>query len=281
MGVSSTDVLEWKGHSAHAAMGNIESNVANRLSYALGLTGPSYVIDSACSSSLVALDNACNNLRGGLCDSAVVGGVNLLLSSIGFDVLDGSGFLSPTFRCKAFNASADGYVRGEGCGAVVLMRLEDALEGNYRIEAVIRGTASIHNGTATHFAAPNPASQQKLIHRALNDAGVQAEDVCYVETHGTGTRHGDPIEFQALKSVFGKQRERPLVLGAIKMNIGHLEGAAGIAGIIKTILVLQRRASSPNLHLKTINPEIRLEGSSFTFPTEMEPLGTADGVLLA
>ncbi|MCP4319876.1 MAG: polyketide synthase, partial [Hyphomicrobiales bacterium] len=166
----------------------------------------------------------------------------MLLSSIGFDALDDSGFLSPTFRCKAFDASADGYARGEGCGAVVLMRLEDALEANCRIEAVIRGTASIHNGTATHFAAPSPAAQYKLIHRALSDAGVQAEDVCYVETHGTGTRHGDPIEFQALKSVFGKQRERPLVLGAIKTNIGHLEGAAGIAGLIKTILVLQRRA---------------------------------------
>ncbi len=218
------------------------------------------------------------NLGLGLLSLSFVVGVNVLLSSVGFDILGDSGFLSHTFRCKAVDASDDGYARGEGCGAAVRMRLGDTLDGNYRIEAVIRGTASIHSGTATHFASPKPAAQHKLIYRALTDAGVQVEDVHYVETHETGTRHGDSIEFQAFKSVFGKQREKPLVLGDIKTNTDHLGGAAGL---IKTILVLQRRASSPNLHLKAVDLEIRLEGSAFIFPSEMGSFGIANGVLLA
>jgi non-ribosomal peptide synthetase-like protein len=245
---------DFRSSSAYLVMGSSEAGPANRLSYCLGLTGPSMTINTACSSSLVALEAACSSIREGSCDAAVVGGINLLLDGEGFSALAEGGFLSPDERCKTFDGSANGYVRGEGCGAVVLKRLSPE-EGAL---ALVKGCAVNHNGVSARFTAPSPAAQQELIETALARAGKKGSDICFLEAHGTGTALGDPIEMSAVNAVYnGEDRNQALVVGALKTNIGHLEGAAGIAGLIKTVLVLQHRVAPPNLHLKVMNPELR------------------------
>jgi len=243
---------------AYFATGTCHSVVAGRFSYTLGLQGPSVAIDTACSSSLVAVHLACQSLRLGECRMALAGGVNAILAPELLINFSRSHMMAADGRCKTFDAAADGFVRGEGCGAVVLKRLADAVADNDNILGVIRGTAVTQDGRSSGLTVPNGSSQQEVIRKALVNAGVQPSEVGYVETHGTGTSLGDPIEVHALNSVYGEGRSKqnPLALGSIKTNIGHLETAAGIAGLLKTVLILQHGAIPPHLHFKNPNPHI-------------------------
>jgi natural product biosynthesis luciferase-like monooxygenase protein len=246
--------------------------VANRLSYFLNLRGPSLAIDTACSSSLVAVHLACQSLRSGECNLALTGGVSLRLSPEESIALSLKGMLSPEGRCKTFDASANGFVRGEGCGIVVLKRLNDALKDRDNILAIIRGSAVNHNGLSHGITSPNGLAQQILLHQALENAGVAPEQISYVETHGTASSLGDAIEYKALKAVLMQNREpnQPCWLGSAKTNIGHLEAAAGIASLIKVTLSLQYQQIFPNLHLKQLNPYISLTRTTFSIPTALQ-----------
>ncbi|HVV72359.1 MAG TPA: type I polyketide synthase, partial [Verrucomicrobiae bacterium] len=260
------------------ASGIAHSIASGRLSYLLGLQGPSISIDTACSSSLVSVHLACQGLRQGDCRMALAGGVNVILSPEVFSALSRARMLSPEGKCKAFDAAADGFVRGEGCGVVVLKRLSDALVDNDRILAVIRGSAVNQDGPSSGLTAPNGPAQEAVIREALANAGVRARDVSYLETHGTGTSLGDPIEVQALGAVFGPERDSatPLRIGSLKTNVGHLEAAAGVTGLIKLILCLQHREIPPHLHFQTPSPHIPWERLPLVVPTSLtpwEPLG--------
>ena len=222
--------------------GGALSIIANRLSYFLDLRGPSVTVDTACSSSIVALHLACQSLRIGDSDVALAAGVNLMLAPAVVRAFDQTGALSPTGACHAFDADADGFVRGEGCGVVVLKRLSDAVRDGDRVLAVVRGSAVNQDGRSNGLLAPNPAAQMAVLRSAYANAGVPPQEVDYVEAHGTGTLLGDPIEARALGTVLGRGRpeEAPLLIGTVKTNIGHLEGAAGVAGLIKAVLAVQR-----------------------------------------
>jgi phthiocerol/phenolphthiocerol synthesis type-I polyketide synthase B len=238
--------------------GGALSIIANRLSYFLDLRGPSVTVDTACSSSIVALHLACQSLRVGDSDVALAAGVNLLLSPAIFRAFDQTGALSPTGACHAFDADADGFVRGEGCGVVVLKRLSDAVRDGDRLLAVVRGSAVNQDGRSNGLLAPNPAAQMAVLRAAYANAGVSPQEVDYVETHGTGTLLGDPIEARALGTVLGRGRaeQSPLLIGTVKSNLGHLEAAAGVAGLIKAVLAVQRASIPGNLHFHTPNPHI-------------------------
>jgi malonyl CoA-acyl carrier protein transacylase len=237
--------------------GNSLNAAAGRISYALGLRGPSMTVDTACSSSLVAVHLACRSLWDGECDAAIAAGVNLMLTPAGMVAACRAGMLSPDGRCKTFDAAADGYGRGEGCGVVVLKRLSEAIAGGCRVWAVIRGSAVNQDGRSGGFTVPNGLSQQAVIRDALACAGVLPAEVGHVEAHGTGTALGDPIEIGALGAVFGEGRDRePLMVGSVKANIGHLESAAGIAGLIKTALVLHQGELPRLPHLHSLNPQV-------------------------
>ena len=243
---------------AYFSTGNAYSVAAGRLSYFLGVHGPSIAVDTACSSSLVALHLACQGLRLGECDLALAGGVNLILTpemNINFSK---ARMMAPDGRCKTFDAAADGYVRGEGCAVVLLRRMADALSDGDRILAVIRGSAVNQDGRSGGLTAPNGPAQESVIRAALALADVPASAIGYIEAHGTGTPLGDPIEVGALGNVFGGGRDggRPLMIGSVKTNIGHLEAAAGMAGLIKVVLGLQRREIPPSLHFHSGNPHI-------------------------
>jgi acyl transferase domain-containing protein/glutamate-1-semialdehyde aminotransferase len=257
----------------YMATGNAPSVAAGRIAYFLGLKGPCLALDTACSSSLVTVYLACQSLRGRECDLAFAGGVNRILSpevNINFSK---ARMLAPDGRCKTFDASADGYVRSEGCGMVILKRLSDALADGDNILAVIRGAAVSHDGRTSGLTVPNGPSQQDVIRKALENAGVSPEQISYIEAHGTGTTLGDPIEMGALGAVFGKNRppDSPLVVGSAKTNIGHLEGAAGIAGLIKLVLCLQHDEIPRHLHFKTPNPYISWDNLPIRIPTERMP----------
>ena len=246
---------------------------ANRISYLFNLKGPSLAIDTACSSSLVSLHYACQSLRQGESDLCLAGGVNLILSpetTIGFSQ---GQMMAADGRCKTFDASADGYVRGEGCGVVVLKRLSDALEEGDHIQAVIKGSAVNQDGLTNGLTAPNGPAQQALIRQALAKAGVKPAQISYVEAHGTGTSLGDPIEVNSLKNVLMEARElnQACWIGSVKTNIGHLEAAAGIAGLIKVVLSLQNKEIPPHLHLKQLNPYIKIKNTPIKIPTELQP----------
>jgi acyl transferase domain-containing protein len=221
----------------------------------------------------VAVHLACQSLRSGESDLALAGGVNLILTPATMAVAVDMQVLSPDGRCKTFDASANGFVRGEGCGVVVLKRLSDALRDGEPILAVIRGSAVNQDGRSTGLTAPNVLSQQAMLRQALENARVSADDIGYIETHGTGTSLGDPIEFEALRAVLGKPRAdgSSCALGAVKTNVGHLEAAAGVAGLMKAVLCLQHEAIPRNLNFRTLNPRISLEGTPFVVPTEMVP----------
>ena len=239
----------------HAITGNALNAAAGRLSYFFGLQGPCMAVDSACSSSLVAVHLACQSLRSGECQVALAGGVNLILTADAHIALSQIQALSPDGRCKAFDAAADGYGRGEGCGVVVLKKLSDALAAGDRIRAVIRGSAVNQDGASSGLTVPNGLAQEALIRKALANAKVNPEDIQYVEAHGTGTPLGDPIEIGAIASVFAR-RQTPLYVGSVKTNVGHLEAAAGIIALIKTILSLEHGLIPPHLHLREPNPLI-------------------------
>ena len=251
--------------------GASHSILANRLSYFLNLSGPSMALDTACSSSLVAIHLACQSLRRGESDLALAGGVNLILVPEMTLVLTKAHMMAPDGRCKTFDASADGYVRGEGCGMVVLKRLSDAVASGDRVLAVIRGSAVNHDGRSNGLSAPSGPAQEAVLKAALADGGLSPHEIDYIEAHGTGTRLGDPIEIEALRSVLceGRSADHPLMVGSVKTNIGHLESAAGIAGLIKLIQMLRNRQVPPHLHLKTVNPLLRLEESPIEIPTSL------------
>ncbi|MFK4121185.1 type I polyketide synthase [Streptomyces longwoodensis] len=246
------------------------SFLAGRVSYTFGFQGPSMVIDTACSSSLVALEQAVLSLRSRACDMALVGGVNLMLSPYGFVLVSKLRALSPDGRCKTFDASADGYARGEGGAIFVLKRLADAEAAGDRVLAVVRGVATEHDGRSSGLTVPNPAAQQNVITSALKDAGVSPAELSYVEAHGTGTQLGDPIELTALNAVTGPGRPqgRPLLVGSVKTNIGHLEPAAGAAGMLKVVLALQKGELPRHLHLDEPNPQVPWDGLNLKVTTE-------------
>lgn len=242
----------------YIATGSAGSFLCGRLSYYLGIQGPSLAIDTACSSSLVALHLACQSLRLGECDRALVGGVNAMVSPKTTIMTCKLHALSPSGHSRAFDASADGYLRGEGCGVIAIRRLSDAERDGDPILGVIRGSAITHNGSSSGLTAPNPDSQQKVIRQALAQAKVDPSEIGYLEAHGTGTELGDPIEMNAAATVLGEGRKMddPLLVGSVKTNLGHLEAAAGIAGIIKTVLSFQHGTIPRHLHFETPNPHI-------------------------
>ena len=248
---------------------NYPSMVAGRIAHTLGLQGPALTLDTACSSSAVCLHLASQSLRNDESDMALVGGVSLSLSPL--TMLHGCAtrMLSVDGRCKTFDASADGFGRGEGCGVVVLKRLSDALANGDSILGLIRGSATNHDGRSSGLMVPNGRAQERVIRMALESCGVEPDQVSYVEAHGTGTSLGDPIEMEALRSVFGRKNARaePLVVGSVKTNIGHLEAAAGVAGLIKVLLSLQNEVIPAHLNLKQPNPNIRWDELPVTIPT--------------
>ncbi len=253
-----SDELTYAEIEAYLAIGTSASAAAGRISYRLGLQGPAIAVDTACSSSLVAIHQACQALRLGECDLALVGGANVLLSPATMITFSHAHMLAPDGRCKTFDAAADGYVRGEGCGVIVVKRLEDAIGDGDRIRAVIRGSAINQDGASGGLTVPNGVAQQRVIAEALKRAGLSAGDVGYLEAHGTGTSLGDPIELQAAGAVLGAGREasRPLLIGSVKTNIGHLEAAAGIAGVIKVVLSLEHGVLPQHLHFRDPSPHI-------------------------
>lgn len=270
-------------YDVYFASGNAHSIMSGRLSYVLGLQGPSITIDTACSSSLVAVHLACQSLRSRECQMALAGGVNVILSPENTIAFSKASMLAADGRCKTFDASADGFVQGEGCGVIVLKRLSDALADGNRILALIRGTAVNQDGPSSGLTAPNGPSQVAVIRQALANAGLKPFQVSYVETHGTATSLGDPIEVQALGEALGQGRDdaRPLLIGSVKTNIGHLETAAGIASLVKVVLALQHREIPPHLHLKTPNPFVRWEELPIAIPTECIPWTVDDGSRIA
>lgn len=250
-----------------SATGTAHDMIAGRLAYWLDLHGPAIVVNTACSSSLAAVHLACRSLRAGDCSAAVVAGINLLLSPASTIAASQLQLLSPDGHCRAFDARAKGMGRGEGCGVVVLKKLSAALQAGDRVLAVIRGSAMNQDGRTNGLTAPSGPAQQRVLRHALAEAGVQPADVGYVETHGTGTALGDPIEVEAIASVLGGgTRRSPCSLGALKANLAHLEGAAGIAGLIKTVMVLRRRWLPPVANLGQLNPHIALEGTGIEIP---------------
>jgi amino acid adenylation domain-containing protein len=254
----------------YTSTGTAHSVMANRLSYQFNLQGPSMAVDTACSSSLVSVHLAIQSLRNRECDLALAGGVHVLLAPQNTVVLTKLNMMSPDGHCKAFDSRANGFVRGEGCGLVVLKRLADAVADGDHILAIVRGSAVNQDGRSNGITAPNGLSQKALLRDALRNGGVHASQITYIETHGTGTALGDPIEVEALSAVIGKERQSgsPCFLGSVKTNIGHLEGAAGIAGMIKAVLCLQHRWIPPIVHFEKLNPHITLENTRFVIPTE-------------
>jgi acyl transferase domain-containing protein/NAD(P)-dependent dehydrogenase (short-subunit alcohol dehydrogenase family)/acyl carrier protein len=264
--------------SAYLGTGATPSVAAGRLSYQLGLSGPSLAIDTACSSSLVALHLACQSIHSNECDMALAGGVNIILSPGGGIYFSKLRTLASDGHCKTFDKRADGYVRSEGCGIVVLKRLSQALEERDPILAVIRGSAVNQDGRSSGLTAPNGPAQEQVIRSALTNARMQPGQISYVEAHGSGTALGDPIEIYALGTVLkeGRPADRPVAVGAVKTNIGHTETVAGIAGLIKTVLALQHQEIPPNLHFQEPNPYILWSEVPVHIPTSplpWEPIG--------
>lgn len=285
LGVSHSDYdrLIYQDHSRLSAFngtGSYHCIAANRISFLLNLNGPSMAIDTACSSSLVAVHLACQSLRLGESSMALAGGVNMNLSPEETIALSKARAMAADGRCKVFDARADGYVRGEGCGIVVLKRLADAIRDGNSIRALIRGSAVNQDGLSNGLTAPNGIAQQAVIRQALASAGVAPAQISYVEAHGSGTPLGDPIEVKALKAVLLEDRsaDRTCWIGSAKTNIGHLEAAAGIAGLIKVTLALQHREIPAHLHLQQLSPYINLEETPIRIPVAVTPWPEGEGL---
>lgn len=275
VGISSSDyanMLASRGDpeelSVHFIAGKDLSAAAGRISYFLGLEGPSLSIDTATSSSLVAIHYACKELLQGTCYFAIAGGVNLILSPEPTIYRSRAHMLSPDGYCKAFDASANGYTRAEGCGVLVLKRYEDALKDNSQILALIRGSAVRQDGSSKGFTAPNPKAQRDVIKLALADAKLKPNEIDYIEAHGTGTPLGDPVEIQALGDVFENthSHEKPLIIESVKNNIGHLEAASGMASVIKVALALKNEMIPAHVHFEQLNPKIDLHSIEAKIP---------------
>ena len=263
---------------AYAAAGVSHAIAAGRAAYFLGLHGPNASIDTACSSSSMAIHLAVQSLRGREANVALAAGVNLTLTPTGSILTSRARMMAFDGRCKTFDAAADGYVRAEGCGVLVLKRVSDARRDGDRILAVIRGTAANQDGRSSGLTAPNGVAQEAVIREALANAGLAPDDIDVVEAHGTGTSLGDPIEINALQKVFGQRvATRPLQVSSVKTNIGHAEGAAGIAGVIKTVLALQHKQIPPHLHLRTPNPLIPWSALRISVPVELSPWVAREG----
>ena len=258
IGIDADEVKAREGASGvYSANGTSHSTAAGRISFVFGLQGPAISYDTACSSALVALHAAARCLQNGDCELALVAGVNVMLTSTVSKAYATVGMTSPTGRCHTFDASADGYVRAEGCGVIVLKQTQTVGEHQH-MHSIIQGASVAQDGTSASLTAPNGKAQEKLMAAALWDAQLVGSGVDYLEAHGTGTPLGDPIEMKAVAAVMGQNREDDcvLVMGAVKANIGHSEAAAGIAGLLKAVLVLQHELSAPNPELKTLNPKI-------------------------
>ena len=242
----------------YALSGTNLNGASGRVSFVLGLRGPAKAVDAACASSMVSVHDAVADLQQGKADLAIAGGVQAILNGRIYELRADSMMLSPDGQCKAFDASANGYVRGEGCGVVVLKRLSEAEADGDRIWAVIRGAAVNHGGASVGLTVPNTPALEEVMETALSDAGVSPLEMDYLEAHGTGTSVGDPIEIDAVAAVYGKGRtaDHPLLIGSVKTNIGHLESAAGVAGVIKAALVLNRGVIPKHLHFHNPNPSL-------------------------
>ena len=264
VGICSSDyqaMLLARGSEAidgYLASGTSASIAAGRISYTLGLHGPSMAIDTACSSSLVAVDLACRSLRARECEMALAGGVNAILSPTTTIALSKAHMMAPDGTCKTFDSRADGFVRAEGCGIIMLKRLSDAESNRDHILALIRGSAVNQDGRSSGMTAPNGTAQEEVVRSALVASGVQPREIGYVEAHGTGTSLGDPIEAHALAAVLGPGRsaDDPLVVGSVKTNLGHMESTAGVVGLIKTVLALEHEQIPAHLHFHELNPHI-------------------------
>ncbi|MYI07669.1 MAG: acyltransferase domain-containing protein, partial [Gemmatimonadetes bacterium] len=266
----STNLYRTTGIAASTAVG--------RIAFSLGLEGPAITVDTACSSSLVALHQAAAALRAGEADLALAGGVNAILASEATKLMADAGMLAADGRCKTFDSAADGYVRGEGCGMVVLKRLADAEAAGDRILAVVLGSAVNQDGASAGLTVPNGSAQERVIEEALARAGVDASSVDYLEAHGTGTELGDPIEVEAAASVYGRGRgpDHPLLIGSVKTNMGHLEAAAGVAGLIKTVLAVRSGVIPRHLHFERPNPRMDWEQLPVRVTSEETPWPEVD-----
>ena len=290
VGVSTNDyydmLCETGTIEAHTSTGNEHSVLANRISYVFNFRGPSEAVDTACSSSLIALHNAVRAIEAGDCTMAIVGGVHALLTPTLFISLGKGGMLSWDGRCKTFDEKANGYVRGEGVGAIFMKPLEKAEQDGDHIYGVIRSTAVNHGGRANSLTAPRVEAQKELLVKAYNRAGIDIETIGYIEAHGTGTKLGDPREVEALKEAFGalkpqRERKQPWCgLGTVKSNIGHLEPAAGMAGLIKVLLSIKHKKLVKVAHFEHLNPRIDLKKSPFYIvdkTQDWEPLKDPEG----
>ncbi len=275
--------------NAHSGLGGAVSIVANRISYAFDLHGASLACDTACSSALVAVHNACRSLGSGESDLAIAGGTNLILSNDITCAFKKAGMMAKDDRCKSFDEAADGYVRSEGCGVVVLKRLQDALRDGNPIAAVIVATALNQDGRSNGLTAPNARAQEQVIRQTLHNANLSPQHITYVEAHGTGTPIGDPIELSGIAKAYRPKRSAhsnlgedrvtntPLLVGSVKTNIGHLEAGAGMAGLIKAALVLQHRCIPPNLHFHTPNSNFDWQSHPLKIVTETTALPKFEG----
>ncbi|WP_027214115.1 type I polyketide synthase [Burkholderia sp. WSM2232] len=268
----------WSGDSSkittYSGLGSNKAILAGRIAYFLGVHGPAIFVDTACSSSLTAVHLAAQSLHSGDCDITIAGGVNLILGPEGTITVARLQAMSRSETCRPFDAGANGYMRGEGGGVIVMKRLEDALSDGDRIDAILAGSAINNDGPSNGLTAPNGAAQERVIRSALQRANARPESIAYVEAHGTGTPLGDPIELTALRNVYSKdvRRTRPLLVGSVKAQIGHLESAAGMAGLIKAILVLRRRRVPAQANFSEPNPRFRWEGSQINVPQASETL---------
>jgi acyl transferase domain-containing protein/acyl-CoA synthetase (AMP-forming)/AMP-acid ligase II/pimeloyl-ACP methyl ester carboxylesterase/acyl carrier protein len=278
IGISSSDYAQLQVKNGwdvnvYTGTGNASSISANRISYNYNLLGPSLSVDTACSSSLVAVHLAINSLKNGECSQAIVGGVNLILSPELTETFQKAGMMAQDGKCKTFSADADGYVRGEGCGIVILKPLEKAIANNDNILAVIHGSAINQDGRSNGLTAPSGKAQQKVIQSAWQNAGITADKINYIEAHGTGTSLGDPIELNSLNALLYSYTRKgvPILVGSAKTNIGHLEAAAGIAGLIKTVLALQHQRIPPTINFTELNPYINIDEKRLKIASESFP----------
>ncbi len=265
------------GISAHSPTGSAHSIAANRISYCLNLRGPSVAMDTACSSALTAVHAACEHIRAGRGEVALAGGVTVMITPGGFIGFSQASMLSPEGRCKAFDAAANGFVRGEGAGMVLLKRLSLAIADGDPIHGIIAGTALNQDGHTNGISLPSTEAQARLVRDACADAGIDPSRIGFVEAHGTGTAVGDPIEAHALAEALCADRTTPLLIGSVKTNLGHLETAAGVAGLVKAVLALQHRQIPASLHFETPNPHIDFAALKLRVPTALEPFPENDG----
>ncbi|HIQ14469.1 MAG TPA: polyketide synthase, partial [Leucothrix sp.] len=285
IGIASTDYAhrrmdDLSSLDPYSMTGNTASIASNRISYIYDLHGPSVSVDTACSSAIVALHQACNAIWNGDAQSAITGGVNMLLHPFGFVGFSKASMLSPRGRCRAFDATGDGYVRAEGSAILFLKPLEDAEADGDPIHAIIVDTGINSDGHTNGITLPSTEGQAKLLQSIYDRAGVNPDELCYVEAHGTGTAVGDPLEAAALAKVLGRKRKKPLPIGSAKTNLGHLETASGMAGLLKVILSLKNRTIPPSLHFNEPNPHIDFEGDKLSVVTSLTSLKASKKPLL-